>query len=219
MSQAGKYILIQPGMTAVTTLTGDVGGAVPADGAGNIDILGGTGIDTTGNPGANSITISVEPTVAIQFFGDAGIATPALNNLNIDGGINISTSAAGNTVTIDAFGFASFQWQVVSATPFNMIANEGYIVDHGATVTLTLPVAGIEGDILRVAGFDGGWIIAQNANQRIHFGNQPTTLGVGGSLASTEDHDCVEMVVASDDGAGNILELVVISAIGNINVV
>lgn len=43
----------------IQTLTGDVGGAVSPDGLFNIDILGGNGVVTTGNPAANSITIDI----------------------------------------------------------------------------------------------------------------------------------------------------------------
>jgi len=44
----------------IETLTGDTGGAVGPDGANNVNILGGTGIDVAGNPGTNTLTISQE---------------------------------------------------------------------------------------------------------------------------------------------------------------
>lgn len=42
----------------IETLTADTGGAVGADAAFNIDILGGTNVTTVGNPGTNTITIN-----------------------------------------------------------------------------------------------------------------------------------------------------------------
>lgn len=44
----------------IETLTADIGGAVSPDAAFNINIIGGTGIDTSGNPLTNTITISQE---------------------------------------------------------------------------------------------------------------------------------------------------------------
>lgn len=47
-----------PPLPTVDTLTGNSGGAVGPDVMNNINILGGTGIVTSGNPGTNTITIS-----------------------------------------------------------------------------------------------------------------------------------------------------------------
>ena len=44
------------------------------------------------------------PSIPTEFDADIGIAIPVANVLNILGGTNISTSASGNTITIDATG-------------------------------------------------------------------------------------------------------------------
>lgn len=46
------------GSTTVTTLTGNVGGAVPPT-AGNINVIGAGGVLVTGNPGTSTLTITV----------------------------------------------------------------------------------------------------------------------------------------------------------------
>ncbi|KKL09742.1 hypothetical protein LCGC14_2562820, partial [marine sediment metagenome] len=99
------------GTTAVAeTLTGDAGGAVGPDGAFNINVLGGTGIDTTGNPGTNTITIALSGGgIAVDTItGDAGGAVPpnAAGNFNFLGnsgaflnGMQFTGTAGSNTMT------------------------------------------------------------------------------------------------------------------------
>ncbi len=60
MSQSGTInnAVIPPG-TGVQTLTGNTGGAVGPDGANNIDILGGDGVLIDGNPGTNTLVVSL----------------------------------------------------------------------------------------------------------------------------------------------------------------
>jgi len=95
MSQAGQFY--RSGI--LSTLTGDVGGAIgPA--AGNIHLLGGPGVTVTGNPATSTLTITT-PTVVSLFTADAGAATPVAGELNILGGTNISTTGAGNTITVN----------------------------------------------------------------------------------------------------------------------
>lgn len=50
--------LITSGAGTVITLTGDTGGAVPSDGAGNINTIGDGTITVAGNPGTNTLTWS-----------------------------------------------------------------------------------------------------------------------------------------------------------------
>jgi hypothetical protein len=61
MSQSGiiNNAVIPPG-AAVQTLTGDTGGAVGPDGANNINLLTGVGLTSTGNPGTNTITFTLD---------------------------------------------------------------------------------------------------------------------------------------------------------------
>lgn len=131
--------------------------------------------------------------VPTSFTGDSGSATPALNSLSVVGGNGITTSGSGSTVTITSDN-AGIDWTEVTGTSQAMVVDNGYIASNVGLVTLTLPVTTVIGDIIRVDGKgSGGWTIAQNASQTIHFLAQDTTTGVGGSLASTTRYDCVTL--------------------------
>jgi len=103
---------------------------------------------------------------------------------------------------------------IVGATQAD--GNKGYICNHAATrVELTIPTMAAVGTIIRVTGIGAaGWKIKQNASQTIHFGNMDTTTGTGGSLASTQARDSVEIVCVVADLDFNIL-----SSQGNVTVI
>jgi len=94
------------GGTAAETLTGDSGGPVGPDGSNNINILGGAGIDVSGNPGTNTLTVALTgggPAV-YTLTGNAGGAVPAdgSNNINVvgTGNITVTGNPGTNTLTI-----------------------------------------------------------------------------------------------------------------------
>jgi len=97
----------------------------------------------------------------------------------------------------------------------NLEINKGVIANNVALVTLTLPTTASVGDTLEVVGKGaGGWLIAQNAGQSIHFISSTTTVGVGGSLASSQQYDAIKMVCTVAD-----TEFTVVSSSGNITIV
>jgi hypothetical protein len=84
---------------AVDSLTGNSGGAVSPNIAGNITVVGTGVIDVVGTPGTNTLTIS-SSSVASSYVTDSGTATPAGGILDVVGSHGINTSGAGDTVTI-----------------------------------------------------------------------------------------------------------------------
>jgi hypothetical protein len=58
-----------------------------------------------------------------------------------------------------------------------------------------------------------GWTVAQGAGQEIFFGNTHTTVGAGGSLASTNAGDCITMVCLVANNT-----FYVVSSVGNITI-
>lgn len=93
-------------------------------------------------------------------------------------------------------------WTDVAGTSQPMAANNGYTANNAATVVLTLPATCGYGKVFRVVGKGtGGWQINQNAGQVIHFGILDSTVGVGGSIASTQQYDAIELLctVANTD--------------------
>lgn len=61
MSQAGKFFISGGGTGFVSTLTGDTGGPATPDGADNINIAGGSNINTSS--GAHTVTINLDQTI------------------------------------------------------------------------------------------------------------------------------------------------------------
>jgi len=146
-------------------------------------------------------------------IGSTG-GTPTAATITAGAGISI-TNAAGS-ITVAAAG-GGLTWSVITADQ-GATVNNAYICNKAGLLTLTLPASADIGDTIRVTGINTalGWKIAQNANQRIHFGTSSTTTGVGGSLASVEVRDSIELVCVV---AGSSTEYNVISSVGNITVV
>jgi len=108
MSQLSTFApqIVPPPGTVVTTLTGNSGGAVPPDGAGNINIIDATTEGTSrivGNPGTNTLTMSftdvdqnvIIGTTAFSSTHTVGIAV-ANTGLGFDV-LNAVTTGADNT--------------------------------------------------------------------------------------------------------------------------
>lgn len=113
---------------------------------------------------------------------------------SISAGAGISVTNGAGTITIAAT--ASVNWNNVTSGTQALSPEQGYVTNNGASlVTYTLPVLAAFGTVISVAGFSsGGWTIAQNALQSIVFGNVSTTVGIGGSLSSTNGGDQVDLL-------------------------
>jgi len=107
---------------------------------------------------------------------------------------------------------------VVDVTSPNATLASGnvYIINNGAVqVNLSLPLTAQFGEFYTIVGYSsGGWKVSQNAGQTIHFGNQDTTAGVGGSLTSTNRYDCITLRCVVQD-----TDFVAYAAQGNITIV
>lgn len=108
-----------------------------------------------------------------------------------------------------------FVWTEITAGQ-TAVAYTGYIANKAGTAcVVTLPATSIVGALYSVVGKGAtGWSIAQNAGQTIHFGDQNTTPGAGGSLASTKQYDTVHLVCSTAN-----TDFVVTGSLGNITVV
>ena len=129
-------------------------------------------------------------------IGSTG-ATPVPATITGSAGITV-TNGAG-TITISGGG-GGYTWTEVTGTTQGMSANNGYITNNPALVTLTLPATAALGTTLSIAGKGaGGWKIAQNAGQEIFFGSSATTIGVAGYLQSTQQFDSIELLCITAD--------------------
>jgi len=76
-----------------------------------------------------------------------------------------------------------------------MSQNNGYTSSNALLVTFTLPVLAAYGTRIEITGKGaGGWLIAQNAGQQIQIGSTASTVGVAGSVASSNQWDSLTLV-------------------------
>ena len=148
----------------------------------------------------------------LTLTGDTGgpVSTDVFSNIDILGGPGIIVDGTPLTNTLTISSTAS----IIDATlaSYNMVTDTTYITDRAAGVSYLLPAASSVGDQLRVVGNTGTSTITQGAGQQICVGNLATTLGVAGSLSSTNDGDCLEMICIAS-GASTIWR--VTSSMGN----
>lgn len=187
------------------------------------NILIGNGVNGTASEtnvtriGANQTACYIDGIDGVDLSSTTTVVTEASDQLGtavITAGTGVSVVGGANTITINATGGA-FTWVDVTGTSDDLEASTGFIANNAALVTLTLPATCAVGDVTRVAGLGaGGWSIAQNASQTIHYGSSDTTTGAGGSLSSTNQYDAVELLCVATN-----TDFVVLSSIGNLTVV
>lgn len=103
-----------------------------------------------------------------------------------------TVTMADRDIDLDDVGLA---WSEETSTSASLAIGNGTIADNAAQVTLTLPITIAVGQRVGAAGKGaGGYQIAQNAGQIIHVAGSSTTAGVGGSLTSTSQFDCLELL-------------------------
>jgi len=130
---------------------------------------------------ATVTTIGTDPILFSQFTSSPSGFLQAANNLS-----DVSDQET-------SFNNIFPTTEVVGVTQA-MVGNNAYIANNVALVNLTLPAVVPLGAIIEVSGKGGGgWMISQGAGQQINFGNVPTTLGVAGSLNSTNQWDFVRL--------------------------
>ena len=99
--------------------------------------------------------------------------------------------------------------EITGAGPTQMVGDSGYIANAAVLVQLTLPAAADIGTYIAVVGKGTGlYQIQQNAGQQIHFGNLSTTVGIGGSIDSTQRRDVIEMVCTTTNTEWTVLDSV-----------
>lgn len=166
---------------------------------------------------ANCIMQLVKNTSTVLAMGSAQIQTgAALESLGLNyiGSFNVGDTLDLRYNTAQAIGFLFWDisvsitqlctsvivpiatgWIPVAGTSQFMAANSNYYTQNSSLTTLTLPIAASAGTTMQIAGSgSGGWILAQNAAQSINFGNQVTTTGSGGSIASSNQYDGITLL-------------------------
>jgi hypothetical protein len=199
-------------MTTQNAVNISASGIVGYDGAGTFNsssltqhslLLGGSNTHTIANL---TLTNGQLP------IGSTG-ADPVAATLTAGTGISVVNASGSITISASGGGLA---WTVVTGTTQAAAVNNGYFANNAGTVTVTLPATAAVGTVVAVAGMNNatGWVIAQNAGQQVFIGASSTTIGVAGSLASTQTHDSVYLVCNVANTSW-----IVTNVVGNITVV
>lgn len=124
-------------------------------------------------------------------IGSTG-ATPVAATITGTAGVSVTNGAGSITISGSGSGIG---WNNVTGTSASMAADSGYVANNAGLVTLTLPATAAFGTALSVVGLGaGGWTIAQNVGQSIIIGNVTSTVGVGGSVASSNQYDSLNLI-------------------------
>lgn len=146
----------------------------------------------------------------------AGATTTASLISTSTANFNHILSAADTNVqaALETLDEAELAWAEVTGTTQVAGVNWGYITNNVGLVTVTLPSTCALGKRIAIIGKGaGGWKIAQNAGQTIHFLASNTTTGVTGYLASTQQYDCVEIICTTAN-----TDFVVRTSTGNLTI-
>jgi len=118
-------------------------------------------------------------------------------------------------INFSLFTASTFSWSVDTSSPIAVIQNTGHIANSASLISYVLPTTCPVGGILEFAARGtGGLIVTQSSGQQIIYGNKSSTLGAGGSIASSLPGDAIRMVCSQ---ANN--EFFVLSSVGNLTVV
>lgn len=129
---------------------------------------------------------------SISGNGGTPILPDVSGNVNILGGVGITTSGSGDTLTINT-SFSHLAWSVDTTTPINVNISEGHIANGGAQIVYNMPAASVVGNEFAFLDLGGnGFQIQAQAGQIIRLGNQVTSSG--GTLTSTAIGDVIWMV-------------------------
>ena len=196
------------GTGVLLTLTGNSGAAISPT-AGNINTVGAGSITAVGS--GSTITFQLRGLTNHSLLVGAGTSTitnlgvatngqlpigstgadPVLAALTPGTGVSITNGAGSITIAATGSGMATVE---VTGTSQAMAVDTFYIANNAGVVTLTLPVTAARGSVIEIGGKGaGGWLIAQNGGQQIQLGAQATTLGAGGSIASTNQWDSIRL--------------------------
>lgn len=104
-------------------------------------------------------------------------------------------------------------WSTVTSNT-SMVAGHGYFTNSADTLLMTLPATASVGDVVKVSGKGaGGWIILQNASQKINIKSISTTTGILGALCSSSNEDSVELVCVVANTEWNVVSSVGITTV------
>jgi hypothetical protein len=221
---SGNTVTINAGPVIATSYVEDTGTAVPATNV--LHIVGGTGISTAGAGSTVTITSTATETT---YSEDSGTATPSAGTLNIHGTTGvITTSGAGNTVTINAGATVATSYvedtgtAVPAGSVLNIKGGTGITTSGtGDTVTITnsatatvydantgsaTPLAGVLNihgtGVITTTGSGNTLTISSSGGAGFSAVNIQTFTASGTYTPTTNMQYCVVEVIGGGGGAG-----------------
>lgn len=213
------WIPFSTSIGALNVLTADTGTNPVPPTLNNINIFGGTGINTVGDIPSSTITINADGSLATEYDADIGSAIPSGNILNIIGGPHVQTTGSGNTITIEAAGTIAVSVHTDSgnAVPSGGVLNVFGLAGHnistsGSGNTVDIAVSGTTNHAVQIGnstgsltslsvGLDGQVIIGATAADPA-FAYLTST---GGTIAFTTGPNSLNLETV---GAGFLTDIV-----------
>lgn len=132
----------------------------------------------------------IQNVAANSLLGNPTGSGAAVSEITLGAGLSFS----GTTLVASAT-FSPPTTSVVTGTSQAMLVNTNYVSNNASLCTLTLPATAAVGSQITVGGLGaGGWQVAQNSAQLVHFGSSVTTTGVGGSIGSNNQYDSITLL-------------------------
>ncbi len=141
----------------ILTITGNTGGSVMGDGSRNVNLIGSSGVTVTGNPGTNTLTVSLSGgSAAIDSVGVDANTGPGTNPVLPNGsgeifvtGGQVAAGTTANVIRTDSLSANTYTVQVQRATTAasSTLADNGvshfnsadFTIDNNGFVSISSP--------------------------------------------------------------------------------
>lgn len=135
------------------------------------------------------------------------------DDMSSDSATSLATQQSIKAYVDAQVASAGLDWVEETGTTHAMVSGQGVIANNAGTVTCTLPATAAVGDIFAIIGEGaGGWSLAQNASQTVHFNGVDNTTGATGSWDSTNQYNSIWVVCTATN-----TDFVVLMASGSLS--